>query len=446
MKGVEAMQEQFYGIADYANSLLKDGEVINLLFEGEKSEFVRFNHNKVRQPGSVTSSEIGIDLMRGMVHAEASQTLTGIDADDKAMVRTMIERLRERLDFLPEDPHLLYATEVNSTEKNGISMLPKREDAVNAIIESAGDKDMVGIYAQGPIFRGFANSFGQKNWFSSNSYHFDWSFYLRADKAVKSSYAGFEWDESALNRKMAGAAVQFDLLKKEPKTIPAGKYRVYLSPSAVEEIIGILAWYGFGLKNHKSKIASLLKMTEGDSTVHPSFNLWENTGDGIAPNFDAKGFIKPDRVEIIKKGKFNDYLVSPRSAKEYDVPTNAAGAGEFPDSLDLGPGKIEAGDVLKELGTGCLINNLWYLNYSDRPACRITGMTRFATFWVEDGQIVAPLNVMRFDESFYRAFGENLLGLTKDREMLLSAQTYGGRDVSSSRLPGALIKDFEFTL
>lgn len=40
---------------------------------------------------------------------------------------------------------------------------------------------------------------------------------------------------------------------------------------------------------------------------------------------------------------------------------------------------------------------LWYLNFSDRPGGRITGMTRFASFWVEDGRIVAPLNVMRFD-------------------------------------------------
>ena len=35
------------------------------------------------------------------------------------------------------------------------------------------------------------------------------------------------------------------------------------------------------------------------------------------------------------------------------------------------------------------VNNVWYLNYSDRSACRMTGMTRFATFWVEHGVIQA---------------------------------------------------------
>ncbi len=440
------MQEQFYGIADYANSLLKGDEVINLLFEGEESDFVRLNHNKIRQPGSVVSSEISIDLIRGNVHAQAGQTLTGIAADDQQLVKAMIERLRERLDFLPEDPHLLYATEVNSTEKIATNSLPDREQALGAIMAGGGDKDLVGIYAQGPIYRGFANNLGQKNWFSSNSFHLDWSFYLRADKAVKSSYAGFDWDDSVLNQKMAEASRQFEMLKTEPKTISSGKYRVYLAPSAVAEVVSTLAWMGFGLKGHKSKISCLIKMTEGDSTVNPAFTLSENTAEGISPNFDSTGFIKPDKVVIIEKGKFKDALVSPRSAKEYGVPANGVGPGEYPESIDLAGGDIPSDEMLAKLGTGAYINNLWYLNYSDRPACRITGMTRFATFWVEDGKIVAPLNVMRFDESFYRMFGENLIGLSREREMQLSNETYGGRDVSSMRLPGALINDFEFTL
>ena len=57
------------------------------------------------------------------------------------------------------------------------------------------------------------------------------------------------------------------------------------------------------------------------------------------------------------------------------------------------------------MGTGVYIGNLGYLNYSDRTAGRMTGMTRFATFWVEDGQVVAPLNVMRFDDTILR-FGK----------------------------------------
>jgi predicted Zn-dependent protease len=107
---------------------------------------------------------------------------------------------------------------------------------------------------------------------------------------------------------------------------------------------------------------------------------------------------------------------------------------------------LAAGDALAALDTGLAIGNLWYLNFSDRPACRMTGMTRFATFWVENGRIVAPVDVLRFDDTIYRMLGDNLEALTKEREMLLEANTYGERVLSSVTLPGALLSRLCFTL
>ena len=82
---------------------------------------------------------------------------------------------------------------------------------------------------------------------------------------------------------------------------------------------------------------------------------------------------------------------------------------------------MKLAEVLSRLGTGVYIGNLHYLNWSDRAACRTTGMTRFATFWVEDGEIKAPLNVMRFDETAYRMLGDNLVDLTDFLPTLLEA-------------------------
>ena len=101
---------------------------------------------------------------------------------------------------------------------------------------------------------------------------------------------------------------------------------------------------------------------------------------------------------------------------------------------------------MAELGEGVFINNLWYLNFSDRPAGRITGMTRFATFWVEGGRIVGPVGPMRFDDTIYRMLGDNLVDLTRSRELLLDASTYGERSTASARLPGALLQALKFTL
>jgi predicted Zn-dependent protease len=138
--------------------------------------------------------------------------------------------------------------------------------------------------------------------------------------------------------------------------------------------------------------------------------------------------------------------VSPRSAREFDIQTNGANSAEAPESLDMSAGKLARADVLKNLDTGIMIGNLWYLNYSDRANCRMTGMTRFATFWVEGGEIKAPLNVMRFDDSAYRVLGENLVDLTVERDWILDPASYSERSTGSARLPGALVNNFSLTL
>jgi predicted Zn-dependent protease len=172
----------------------------------------------------------------------------------------------------------------------------------------------------------------------------------------------------------------------------------------------------------------------------------ENTADGVAPGFQGDGFVKPARVTLIENGKLRDALVSPRSAKEYGLPTNAANGRESPESLELLGGGLDGKEALEALDRGLYISNLWYLNFSDRPAGRITGMTRFATFWVEGGRIAAPATPMRVDDSIYRMLGENLVDLTRERELLLDPSTYGERSTSSSRLPGALLQSLKLTL
>jgi predicted Zn-dependent protease len=440
------MQEHFHQTADHVMSLLKGREIALLTFDGEQSDFVRFNHNAVRQAGTVTQQDIGIDLIDGPRHAEGKLALSGDRPTDRHRVEALVQELRDRIPHLPEDPHLLYSTQVQSTEKHGEDRLVPAGEALRAVFHYGEGKDTVGIYAQGPICRGFANSLGQRNWFSSSSFNLSWCFYLRADKAVKSEHAGFVWKEDDLRRRMEEAGRQLALLDQTPRTIDRGGYRVYLAPAALKEVVDLLSWGGFGLKSHRAKISSLLRMSEGGQKLNAAVSMLENTREGVAANFDERGFVKPDKVTMIEQGAFREHLVSPRTAKEYGVPTNAAHPYEAPESFEMAGGEIPADEVLRHIGTGLYINNLWYLNYSDRPGCRMTGMTRFATFWVEKGQLAAPVNVMRFDESIYRMLGSQLVGLTRDRATILAGETYGGRSVGSARLPGALIDDFTLTL
>jgi predicted Zn-dependent protease len=440
------MQEYFYTLADIIMSHLHGQERFTCWFRGEDSDFVRFNRSAVRQPGTVTQRLLSLDLIDGQRHAAGDLGLSGDLETDRERLTALLRALRDRLPALPEDPYLLYATEVQTSEQHGDNRLPAPEQAVEAILGAGNGRDLVGIYAAGGVYAGFANSFGQRNWFSSYSFNVDWSFYHQADKAVKMAYAGFAWEPEAFARKVDTAAEQLEVLRRPPRTVPPGHYRVYLAPAALYDVLDLLGWGGFGLKEHRTRHTPLLKMIAEGVRLHPQVTLCENTRDGAAPNFQEAGFVKPDRVVLIEAGAYRECLVSPRSAREYGVQTNGASSSEAPESLELAAGTIPSDEVVRRLDTGIYVNNVWYLNYSDRSACRLTGMTRFATFWVEDGVIQAPLNVMRFDDTVYRMLGEHLVGLTTERDFMLDAGTYHQRSTASGRLPGALIEDCRFTL
>lgn len=440
------MQDYFHTIADEITALLKGNEVYTASFSAEDSDFVRFNKNEIRQAGSVEQRAISIDLIEGQRHAAGTVPLCGDVEIDRPRLGELLTDLRDAREQLPDDPHLLYATDVSSTERLEEDKLPAARDIVAEIQNVGSGHDLVGIYAGGAIHAGFANSLGQRNWYTNHNFNFDWSFYLQADKAVKTVYAGFEWQPEGFRRKLAWALEQLGALSHTSRTIQPGTYRVYLAPAAVHDLIGLLGWGGFGLKAHRTKETSLLKLIEGEARLSPALRILENTRDGVAPNFQEAGFLRPDHVKLIEGGELGECLVSPRSAKEYGVATNGASAWEAPESIDVGAGSLANDEILRQLDTGLYVNNLHYLNYSDRIGCRATGMTRFATYWVEHGQIQGPLNVMRFDETYYRALGENLVALTADREMILDSGTYFHRSTDSARLPGALIEDFSFTL
>lgn len=439
-------QTYFSELVDHVQHQLRGSEVFLAYFGAEDSDFVRLNHNRVRQAGHVVQRSLGLELIDGRRQASTHLTLSGDAETDRGRIDQELRAARERLPFLPEDPYLLYSTEPKSSETIGENRLPSRDQAIGTVVEAAGNKDLVGIYAAGGIHRGFANSMGQRNWFTSHSFNLDWSLYHQTDKAVKTGYAGLEWSDDEFRMRHSASEEQLAVLSQTPRTIDPGKYRVYLSPIALFDIVDTLSWGSFGLKHQRTKQSPLLRMVEEGVTLSPRVTLLENTAEGVGPNFQGEGFIKPPSVSLIEGGCFRNCLTSPRSAMEYAVATNGASDDESPHSIELGPGGLPRSGVLESLGTGLYINNLWYLNYSDRPAARITGMTRFATLWVENGKIVAPVNVMRFDESVYRVLGKNLVDLTRERDLILDPGTYGGRSTHSARLPGALVEDFTLTL
>jgi predicted Zn-dependent protease len=439
-------RDYFEALAEAVCGAARPGERSSLLLKAESSDFIRFNRAAVRQATHVEQAVASVALTQGQRRAECRLTLSGQPDADAAALRGELATLRALLPDLPDDPWLLLPDVPAHSERHETGSLPTAEHLVRCVAEAAAGLDFVGFHAGGPVVRAFADSSGTRHWHHVETFHFDWCLYHAADKAVKTAYAGTHWRDEQFAQRVGAGAVQLALLARPPRVLQPGAYRSWFAPAAMAELLGALGWGGFGQKARRTGTSSLMRLAHRDAVLHPQMNLFEDPALGTAPAFTAEGFGRPGRVSLIERGLATDTLTHPRSAREYGVAANGANAAEMPEALSLRPGTLPDARALAELGTGLWVSNLWYLNYSDRQACRLTGLTRFACLWVEDGVPVAPIGVMRFDDSFLRMFGEGLVGLGDRAELIPESGTYLERQLGSLSSPGALVEGWKLTL
>ncbi|QYX33238.1 TldD/PmbA family protein [Sphaerospermopsis torques-reginae] len=423
-----------------------DSEHFTVRLNSERSQFTRFNRAKVRQTGLVADGSITLTLMENQRSSFCKFPFTGNWDIDWQTAYQALQDLREELHLLPVDPYLVLPTGNNVSREVHTGLLAP-ENVVNSILESVADLDFTGMYAGGIIIRGYSDSSGQKHWFATDSFNLDYSLIIESGKAVKGTFAGSEWDESAYVDKINDGKKQLALLSLEPKELPRGNYKTYFAPAAVAELLGMLSWGAISEASIQQGNSALSALSRQEKQLSSKFVLKENFTSGLVPRFNDLGEISPEELTLIENGVLVSSLVNSRTAKEYNKPANGANSSETLRSPEIKTGNLAFADILRSLDTGLYVSNLHYLNWSDRQTARITGMTRYACFWVEKGEIVAPIENLRFDESLYRCWGsENLVALTKFQELIPEVGTYESRQLGGSLVPGMLVEDFTYTL
>ena len=120
------MNQQSFGVlVDHVANALPAGIGFTLNASGEQSDFVRFNHAKVRQPGTVQQGDAALRLIDGKRHTTAQLTLSGNAETDKARLSESIATVLALLSQVPEDPHLLLSEEVCPTFQSTPTDIPK---------------------------------------------------------------------------------------------------------------------------------------------------------------------------------------------------------------------------------------------------------------------------------------------------------------------------------
>ncbi|UTW06270.1 TldD/PmbA family protein [Pseudomonas benzenivorans] len=436
---------QFETLCQWLRHALVAGEDFSLGYSAERSDFVRFNRARVRQAGRVQQASLDLQLIRDGRHAEQQLSLSGEPQVDRLRLEEALQQLRAILPLLPPDPYLQFNREPWQSHSLQLEPLPDSATVVEQVAREAGDLDLVGFYAAGPVSRGFASSSGAFGWHQASSFNLDWSLFHGNGQALKAQYAGQQWQAEGFATRLRQAREQLTYLGLPTRSLAPGEYRAYLAPAALQEVLELLGWGGFSAQALAEKDSPLQRLHSGEAALSPLVHLHEQVSGSLLPGFSSEGYPRQD-LQLIRAGQPGAQLVSARSAAEYGLPANGASPWEAPSALAMTAGELAQEDLLERLGTGLYIGNLWYLNYSDRPAARITGMTRFASFWVEDGRIQAPLASMRFDDSLYALLGSRLEALTRERELSLSTSTYHQRHNGSTLLPGALLGGLTLTL
>ena len=422
-------------------------EHFTVRLSSESSQFTRFNSAKVRQTGYVHDGSIQLTLMANQRSSFRQFPLTGNWDIDWELVSTALQELRDELPLLPIDPYLVLPSGNNISREINIGKLLTPEILVPSILEPVANLDFTGMYAGGIVIRGYGDSSGQKHWFVTDSFNLDYSLFMASGQAVKGTFAGSEWNEAAYLAKINDGKQQLEMLSRPVKELPKGQYKTYFAPAAVANLLGMLSWGAISEASIQQGNSALAALSRQEKQLSSKFTLKENFQSGLVPRFNNLGEMAAPELTLIEKGILINSLVNSRTAKEYHKSANGANGSETLRSPEINPGSLIFEEILPSLDTGLYVSNLHYLNWSDRPSGRITGMTRYACFWVENGEIIAPIANLRFDESLYRFWSaENLIDLTNFQEFIPEVGTYESRQLGGSLVPGMLVKNFTYTL
>ncbi len=445
-QALAAMETSFAQVVEALLDQAEAGEHLTLKLSSERSQFIRFNQAKVRQIGNVADGGLKLTLIRDQRTSYRTFPFTGDLEVDLQQAQIALADLRQAVPQLPIDPYLVIPAGTSTSREINLGRLLAPEAVTSTVLPVVAELDFAGIYAAGLLVRGYADSSGQKHWFATDSFALDYSLFGKAGEAVKGTLAGSIWESEAYKAQIQESKTQLQLLSTPPKQLSRGQYRTYLAPAAVAELLGMLSWGGISEAALQQGNSALNELRRGNKRLSRRFTLQENFQHGLVPRFNEWGETAPAELPLIVAGQLVNALVSDRTAKEYGVVANGANGSEGLRSPEISPGTLSRDQILSELDTGLYVSNLHYLNWSDRPTGRITGMTCYACFWVENGEIVAPIENLRFDESLYRFWGENLIDCNNFQEFIPEVGTYGGRQLGGCWVPGMLVEGFTYTL
>ncbi|MCX6063928.1 MAG: TldD/PmbA family protein [Caldiserica bacterium] len=240
-------------------------------------------------------------------------------------------------------------------------------------------------------------------------------------------------------------AVRTAVETRHPIEVEPGAFDVVLSPFAVEELMGMLAYLALSARSVEEHTC-FLEGHEGEQLASPIVSLYD---DGLDPSgmpipFDFEGMPKR-RVDFLTEGRGGNVVYDSYYAAKMGRATTGHSLqqpndmGPYPLNIFMGAGDSSEADMVSHVERGIYVTRFWYGNPVEPRRAVVTGTTRDGTYLIEDGRKTRGLQNMRFTQGLVDMLAHTV-EISRDRAVLASAFGIGAMVLPSIRAEG-----FQFT-
>jgi predicted Zn-dependent protease len=431
-------KEQAQKLAEKAISFTSFPEATVSLSSTE-SAFIRFALNGVTTSGFVANQSLSISVTKD----KKSGNTAVDDFDDKA-IREAVQRAEQIAMISPANPEDVpplpkqkYAEVENFVESTARARNPVMAPHVKAVIDAAKSK---GLVAAGYFER-------QAGHFATANKEGNFGFGRYTDASLSSTVrnaagtsSGWASQPAVRIEEISGETIgriasEKCMRWKDPMKLEPGKYTVVLEPTAVGDLVPLMAFSASARAAEEGR--SYLSKKGGGTLVgeklFPEFvTLRSDPFDKRYPTLPwGSGGLATAPMTWVEKGVvknlFYDRYWAMKSGHE---PSTSFG------SLVLDGGTKSMEELIAGVERGLLVTRFWYIRPVNPQTVQLTGLTRDGLFLIEDGKVTKPVVNFRFNESPVRML-QNTVAMGKP------VRTKGGE--SGMVVPPLVVKEFPFT-
>lgn len=418
-----------------------DGIEVGL--NGNDGGNIRYARNSVSTAGEDSNVSLNVSSYYGKKSGSAS-----INEFDDASLQKVVKRAEELAKLAPENPEFMeplgpqtYGPETKTFIESTAKITPDyRAQAAANSIEPALKKD---VTAAGFLedSRGFSAQMNSKGLFTYNqATNVNFTVTMRSNDGTGSGWVSRNFnDVSKLDTATASQiAIDKALQSRNAKAIEPGKYTVILEANAAADLVGLMlnmnARQADEGRSFLSKKGGGTKL--GEKIVDERVNIYTDPWNLEVPAANQGGGLPRKKMDLIKNG-----TVANLSYDRYWASQKGVEPTPFPGNRIMEGGSASLQDMIKDTKKGVLVTRFWYIRAVDPQTLLFTGLTRDATFYIENGKIKHPIKNFRFNESPIIMLN-NLETLGKQERVGGGGGGFGG---GSMLIPAMKIRDFTFS-